>query len=342
MSNTPFKKAFDDVTPDMYMETRILANIKDKSKKHIPFKAVLSGVLALVLAAGCFGGIHYNTTKEEYVDRPFSVMVVNASEDIPITEEIDDEILNVPSIFLKYYVAGKTEDGEDDGRVSTDGNGGFAVTGDDVDTVQYKSKNGSFVYFDTLKMEYDMQNQNFYQNRIPVADEDVDEVNQYIKESMINPATAALKKYMENHNVSEYFDDERNLAYYWVYFGKECDYLGPDNDSQNYAFFLYNTDNYSEDYVQFSDDSESNEIIVKMYSVSTENMSDDYADALKGYVLYNPDNASSALLDNPDMNLSDLPGDEVTIIVTFKDGKKAKKVVDISYNDEGYAQFAFK
>lgn len=339
MSNTPFKKAFDDVTPDIYMETRILANIKDKRKKHFPVKGVLSGIVALALVAGCFGGIHYRTAKDEYVDRPFSIMVVDASEDIPITEELGEDILTFPSMYLEVEKE-ETPEGGTVGLVTGYDDGGFAVTGDDIDSVQYKSENGSFVYYDILKMEYDMQNQNFYQIIIPVDDKDIEEVNQYIDESMMNPEQTALKKYMEHHDVAAYFDDEENLRDYWVYFGKECDYLGPDNDSQNYAFFLYNTDNYSIDYIQNSIDSDSNEITVKMYSVSTEHLSDDWKDALKGYVTYFPN--TMPLTENPDMKFSELPEDEITIIATYKDGKKAKKVVSVSFNDEGYAQFAFK
>lgn len=339
MSNTPFKKAFDDVTPDIYMETRILANIKDKRKKHFPVKGVLSGIVALALVAGCFGGIHYRIAKDEYVDRPFSIMVVDASEDIPITEELGEDILTFPSMYLEVEKE-ETPEGGTVGLVTGYDDSGFAVTGDDIDSVQYKSENGSFVYYDILKMEYDMQNQNFYQIIIPVDDKNIEEVNQYIDESMMNPEQTALKKYMEHHDVAAYFDDEENLRDYWVYFGKECDYLGPDNDSQNYAFFLYNTDNYSIDYIQNSIDSDSNEITVKMYSVSTEHLSDDWKDALKGYVTYFPN--TMPLTENPDMKFSELPEDEITIIATYKDGKKAKKVVSVSFNDEGYAQFAFK
>lgn len=339
MSNTPFKKAFDDITPDLYMQTRILANIKDKRKKHFPIKGVLSGMVALALVAGCFGGIHYATAKDEYVDRPFSIMVVDASEDIPITEELGEDTLIFPSMFIEV-AKNENGDGIPVERVSGYDDGGFAVTGDDIELVQYKCENGGFVYFDMLKMEYDIQNQNFYQIIIPVDAKDAEEVNQYIEESIMNSETTALRKYMENHDVSEYFNDEENLADYWVYFGKECDYLGPDNNSQNYAFFLYNSDNYSIDYVQDAENFDSNEVTVKMYPVSTEHLSEDWKDALKGYVSYFPD--TMPLTENPDMKYSELPEDEITIIATYKDGKKAKRVVTVSFNDEGYAQFAFK
>lgn len=42
------------------------------------------------------------------------------------------------------------------------------------------------------------------------------------------------------------------------------------------------------------------------------------------------------------MKLSELPEDEITIIVTFKDGKKAKKVITVSFDDNGDAVFAYK
>ena len=341
MSDTKFKKAFDDVAPDMYMQTRILANIKEKRKKQVPFKAVLSGALALALVVGCFGGIQYKN-QNTYVDKPFSVMVVDASDDIPITEEIGDDTLIFPSLFIKVN---KDDTLEEDsvGLVSSYDDGGFAVTGDDIDSVVYKSENGSFMYFDMLKMEYDIQNQNFYNVIIPVADEDVEQVKGYINDARMNPEETALKKYMENHDVSKFFNDEANIKNYWVYFGKNCDYLSLDNDSQDYAFFLYNTISYEEDYFQQTGfDDSSDGITVKMYPISTERMDEDYKESLKGFVSYMPDNASDVLSENPDMNMRDLPEDEITIIVTFKDGKKAKKIVNVSFNDDGYAQFAFK
>ncbi len=59
-------------------------------------------------------------------------------------------------------------------------------------------------------------------------------------------------------------------------------------------------------------------------------------------VYYYPHRAADALLENPDMKKSELPGDEITVTVTFKDGKKARKVITVSFDDEGYAQFSLK
>lgn len=342
MSNTEFKKAFDDVSPDMYMQTRILANIKEKRKKRLPLKAALSGVLAVAIVAGCAGGMHYKNLNT-YIDRPFSVMVVNASDDLIISEEIAEDKLIFPSLHIGVE---KEPDGEGGYNYNTysDDETGLGVVGDDIDYVQYQSLNGSLMYQDVLKTWYDMENGGFYQVIIPVADEDVKEINAVINESKWNPEQTALKKYMENHDTSKYFGKYNPDDDYWVYFGKYCDYIGLENDSEDYAFFLYNTENYEEDYIQDTWDEDLSEITVKMYPLSEKGTSALTEEEKKtlGNISYFPDGASNALSENPQMKLSELPEDEITIIVTFKDGKKAKKVITVSFDDNGDAVFAYK
>lgn len=342
MSNTEFKKAFDDVSPDMFMETRILANIKDKRKKSFPLKQVLSGALAIAIVAGCAGGMHYKNNNT-YIDRPFSVMVVNASDDLIISEEIAEDQLIFPSLHIGVE---KETDGEGgySSNVYGEDDTGIGVVGEDIDYVQYQSKNGSLMYQDTLKTWYDMENGDFYQVIIPVADEDVKEINNFLDETTMNPEEYALKKYMENHDTSKYFGKYNPDDDYWVYFGKYCDHIGLKNDSEDYAFFLYNTENYTEDYFQDTWDGELSEITVKMYSLSDKGTSALTEEEKKtlGNVSYFPDGASNALYENPQMKLSELPEDEITIIVTFKDGKKAKKVITVSFDDNGDALFSYK
>ena len=57
---------------------------------------------------------------------------------------------------------------------------------------------------------------------------------------------------------------------------------------------------------------------------------------------YQPQAAVEALLNDPDMDKSTLPGDVITITVTFKDGKKARKVITVSFDSKGAAHFAYK
>lgn len=342
MSNTEFKKAYDDVSPDIYMETRLLANIKDKKKKAFPLKPVLGGVLAIAVAAGCAGGMYYKNLNT-YIDRPFSVMVVNASDDLIIREEIPEDKLIFPSLHIGME---KEPDGEGgyDYSAYCDDDTGLGVYAEDIDYVQYQSKNGELIYQDILKLWYDAENGAFYQVIIPVADEDVKEIKDFIDASTMNPEESALKKYMENHDTSKYFGKYNPEDNYWVYFGRYCDYIGLKNASEDYAFFLYNTENYEENYIQNTLGGTETEITVKMYPLSeksTSNLTENEKKTL-GNVSYYPNGAIDALYENPQMKLSELPEDEITIIVTFKDGKKAKKVVTVSFDDDGYARFAFK
>lgn len=340
MSNTQFKKAFDDVSPDMYMQTRILANIKDKKKKHFPFKALIGGAVALVLAAGIFTAVYYNTPK--YVDRPFSVMVVDASDDMVISKEIEEEAMNLPN---GMRLTNEEEDGE---VVSSEDDSGFYISGDDIDYVQYSSENGSFYYVDFMRMICDLENDDYYSAVIPVSDEDAETVNQWINErrSALNVDRAAFKEYIKTHDVSEYFKEKSDDPEdYFVEFNK-CSEVAGYEDHNGYAFFLVSIDKNESYYdgTGINYDFKS-ELTVKRYDVSEETFKKYYPDedfiALSSPA-YSPDQAIYALLDNPDMDKSELPGDEITIIVTFKDGKKAKKVITVSFDEEGYAQFACK
>ena len=48
------------------------------------------------------------------------------------------------------------------------------------------------------------------------------------------------------------------------------------------------------------------------------------------------------ILADPDTDKSELPVDEVTITVTFQEGKKARKTVNVSFDKDGVAQFVMK
>jgi hypothetical protein len=318
------------------METRILANIKDKKKKRFPIKAIISSALAVAVVVGCVGGAYYKNNNDDnnvtYVDRPFSVMVVNASDDMNITEEISENAVKVPDLYMLY---------NSDDTVEMSSKTGFYVDGDDIDYVQYKCENGELVYLESAKLFYDIENQNYYNVIIPVPDSDLDEVNKLIDSSYINPEEYALKEYAKSHDLSQYFDDkDYDLNDYQVEFDK-CSDIGYPENNDGYAFYLVVSD-WGDSYYQSTDYID--EVTVRNYELSEntlKNFTDD--EIIDMYSAdYIPTDAASVLLDNPDIDMSELPTDEITIIVTFKDGTKAKKIVTVSFDDDGYAQFAFK
>lgn len=338
MSNTKFKKAFDDVSPDMYMETRILANLKEnKKKKHFPLKPVIGTVTALVLAAGIFTAVSYK--QPEYVDRPFSVMAVDASDDIVISKEIEENAISLPN---GMQLTNEERDGE---VVSSENDLGFYVSGDDIDYVQYSSENGSFYYTDFMKMICDMENNDYYSAVVYVSDEDAEMIKSWINErrTALNVDKSAFIEYMKTHDVSQYFNGTADdLEDYFVGF-YPCSQIAGYEDYDGYAFFVLSAEKNA-DYYDGTGIIKG-ELTVKTYDVSEETFKKYYPDEdfiSLSSVVYSPDNAIYALLDNPDMDKSELPGDEIIIIAAFKDGKKAKKVITVSYDSEGYAQFAYK
>jgi len=332
MSNE-FKKAFDSVEPDIYMENRMLEKIKEHKKRKFPLKSVLSGALALAVVLGCFGAAQY---KNSYADRPFSVMVVDASEDVPVTAEISENAMNIPNHFQLIH--------NDDSTIESNSDMGFYVVGDDIDYVQYQSQKGSFYYYDAKKAAFDQQNRNYFTAVIPVADDEAEEIKSYIDNMMLNPETAGIMHYAETHDLSSYFGEEEvDFNQYWVYFDLCANMIGYENEP-GYAFFLIEAEKGGEYYYITSCNEDLTALTVYNYelSESTLKLFDNYYSDEMNNIGYSPDEAVNVLSENPDINMSELPRDELTITVVFKDGKRARKTIAVSFDDEGYAQFQFK
>lgn len=255
------------------MEMRILANIKEKRKKPFTIKAVLSGALALAVAVGCFGGIQYKK-QNMYVDRPFSVMVVDASEDVPITTELGDTDVVIPNLQIVN---------EEDGTLSAESDVGFYVTGDDVDFVQYQSNTGNFYGYDIQKDLYDKQNRNYYTAVIPVPDDEAQEMVKYIYNQKMNPETAGIKYYAQTHDLSEYFSGEDvDFNDYWVYFEKCSDMVGYENEDGYYNVVIHNGNSVMG--VNYSYDREGN-VISEEYNVNGKKIEYNYTYDEDGKIL---------------------------------------------------------
>ena len=335
MSNTEFKKAFDSVAPDPYMESRVLENIKTSNKKHFPLKSVLSGVLAFAVIAACAGGVHYKTT---YTDRPFSVIVVSASDEITNSAVIGDKEISLPELTVEADA-----DSSGDTGVYTNNNAGFAVSGDDIDYIQYKSENGYFFYADELKMIRDKLNGDYYAAVIPVSYADAQNINSLLKSKSVE---TVFDDYVSSHNVSEYFSGISTDMYnYQVEFLKCSDEIGYD-DEDGYAFFLTDLSKTMDYYSGTGIVANGAETLtVDRYDISKEVLEKYYNEdeiLMMTNVGYQPQAAVEALLNDPNMDKSTLPGDEITITVTFKDGKKARKVITVSFDSKGTAHFAYK
>lgn len=262
-------------------------------------------------------------------------MVVDASDNVPITEELGDDVVLFPNLKLGYD--------DNDGTVTSFDDVGFYVNDEDVDYVQYQSKTGSFCGYDHQRELYDKQNREYFTAVIPVADNEVQEILDYINSQMVNPETAGIRHYAETHDLSKYFGKKDvDFRYYWVYFEKYSDMAGYQGED-GYAFFVIDEDKAIKYYYGDVDTGYMlKEITVKNYDLSQETLNIVYPDYLEDVYksfAYSPDEAIDMLYENPDINKSELPGDEITIIVKFKDGKKAKKVISVSFNEDGCAQF---
>lgn len=331
--NTEFKKAFNSVEPDAYMESRIWENIKDKKKRRFPLKAVISFVLAVAVTASCAGGIYYKTS---YTNRPFSVMVAYAEDGEDNYVELESGSVYLP----QFSVNANTN------WVNVNNENGFSVYAENIKSVQYKSENGSFIYADQYRIIKEQINRTYYSAVIPVSDNDADEINIFVKNYT---AQAALEDYMERHDVSAYFSGSvDDVNGYQVDFMKCEDVIGY-NTEPGYAFFLFDLDKVNDYYLvsgELSPDG-ADSVTVNVCDVPQEVIEkSSYSDLIfnlkLGEVGYYPTAVTETLLDDPDADKSKLPSDKITITVTFNDGKKARKTIYISYDSSGAAQFVMK
>lgn len=318
------KDALDDIKPDAYMKTRLMAKIeepKKKSRKNI-LKPIVSCTLALAVLAGVgtYGMTRdktptaTQTSTAKALDHTFNIVAYAQDENGNQSENValgDKDISTLENYKIKAY---KDKDGYP--TVETGSESGFNINADNVAEATFESENGTFCYFDLL-YQNKLINDGKYYVEIPLTDKE----NKLYHE----------KYEMKDEEFYEYLSKSRDLSKYFD---------GKSQDADDYGIYYSDKDDYKNEnqllltpkkYLDKIAKPSKKKLTVKTYQKG---------DKIEG-VNYFADGATTALLKNPDMKYEDLPSDIITITVKFKDGQQATKKIKTSFNSKGELQLQY-
>lgn len=321
------KDAIDDIKPDAYMKTRLMAKIeepKKKSHKNI-LKPVVSCTLALAVLAGVgtYGmtrdtksptSTTAQTSSQKVLSHTFNIVAYAQDENGTVGEKTvlkNDDITTLKDYKIKAY-----NDIDGSPTVESGSESGFNINADSVKKVTFESENGTFVYFDTLLMEKLIDEGKYY-IEIPLSDEE----NKLYHEKY-EQKDREFYEYLKSHkNLSKYFKGKsQNANDYGIYYSDKDDY-------KNINELLLTPQSC---YEQLAKGQE------KKLEVQTYRKGDKIEN-----VNYNADGAIDVLLNNPNAKYEDLPSDIITITVEFNDGAQASKRIKASFNSKGELQFQY-
>lgn len=338
MKHDDIKKTLESVKPDYYMEKRLGEKISDsapkkRGKKKILVAAASCALSLAVLVTGLgFGALPKNSTgNEQTADGQNSggnrfIMSVSAEE---VSVPIEDASVTFP---IGKLSVGYDEYNQPEVHYSAENM--LSVSGKNIAYVTYRSEFGTFNVTDFDKRHYLVENNLYYDVIVPYAEEyegiNNDKRLNIMMEHIENGDYDAYLKNTEMKAKDEYagvdYIDFGEVTEY----GIELNFTIDVDNSDDYpvvAMGLVSTDSY--DKVQLGGLSPSEEI--KEYTF--ENYFNKESEI--GSISWNCFEYADMLLENPEMPLSQLPHDTVTVEVKFNDGTTQTQKYDFSFNDSG-------
>lgn len=315
------KEAIDDIKPDAYMKTRLMAKIeepKKKSRKNI-LKPIVSCTLALAVLAGVgtYGMTRdkepttTQTSTAKALNHNFNIIAYAQDENGNQSENIaldDNDISTLENYKIKAY---RDKDGYP--TVETSSESGFNINADNVAEAIFESENGTFCYFDSLLVQK-LVDEGKYYIVIPLTDDE----NKLYHEKYESKEREFYEYLSKSKDLSKYFDGQsQDGKHYAIYY----------DDFENKNTLRLTPTIYQSKLTK----SDYKKLTVKTYR---------NGDVIQN-VQYYPDVATNELIKNSDMNYEDLPNDIITITVKFKDGQQATKKIKTSFNSKGELQLQY-
>ena len=325
-----YNELFDTIVPDEKLKNKVLDKVDSKQK--IPFspKKFIAVAVALVLViAGGFGIYRTSlvdadndegTTQQPKLSFPIIAYAKENESDVDVISEDDVTLTNI-KITL--------DEGKDGYIVSAESSDeGLSVrSNEDIEAVIFECENGLFTYVDAPLRNYLVSQNKYYSAVIPITENEFNEYNTVLDESRCKE-TADLKekfvkKLLSRKDCSQYiYDDNFDVSKiseneYSVY---ASDMAGADEKYYDYCMLITNRNNT----VSTLQDN-TNTVTAKTYQPGDE----------IGNVHYYPEYATEYLLNNPDVDFSELPTDNIKITVKFKNGQSAVKEIITQFNSDG-------
>ncbi len=318
------KEAIDDIKPDAYMKTRLMAKIeepKKKSRKNI-LKPIVSCTLALAVLAGV--GTYGMTREKEPTTTQTSTAkalnhnfnIIAYAQDNGKVEEratLSNDVLSFPSYKLKM------EKVNGDVQVSYDNMVGFNIDKNaNIKKVTFESEKGYFEFTNQDLYFSQMKKGNYYVD-IELTKDEQDKYLSTLEESHENEVKAIYNEIAKSRDLSKYFGDKsQNTDLYSFSYGtrKDKPVITLTNKKLHDEIFKYD----------------------KKITVSVDDLQKELNE---NSLWYDNQNAIDTLLKNPDMPFEKLEGDTITVTAEFKDGQQATKKIKTSFNSKGELQLQY-
>ena len=318
------KEAIDDIKPDAYMKTRLMAKIeepKKKSRKNI-LKPIVSCTLALAVLAGV-GTYGMTREKEPTTTQTSTAKALNhnfniiayAQDNGKVKEKatLSNDVLSFPSYKLKV------ENVNGDVQISYSNTMGFKIDKNaNIEKVTFESEKGYFEFTDYDLWFSQIKNGNYYVD-IELTKDEQDKYLSTLEESHENEVKAIYNEIAKSRDLSKYFGtNSQNTELYSFAYGTRKD---------KPVITLTNKKLHDE--------------IFKRDRKITVNADDLQKELNENALWYDSENATDTLLKNPDMPFEKLEGDTIIVTAKFKDGQQATKKIKTSFNSKGELQLQY-
>lgn len=318
------KEAIDDIKPDAYMKTRIMAKIeepKKKSRKNI-LKPIVSCTLALAVLAGV--GTYSMTREKEPTTTQTSTakalnhnfnIVAYAQEDDKVKEKakLSNDIISLPSYKLKM------EKVNGDVQVSYDNSVGFNIDKNaNIKKVTFESEKGCFQFTNQDLYFSQMKKGNYYVD-IELTKDEQDKYVSTLEDANEDEVKAIYNEIAKSRDLSKYFG----------------------TNSQNTDLYSFSSGTSKDKTVITLTNKKLHDEIFKYDKKITVSVDDLQKELNENSLWYDNQNAIDTLLRNPDMPFEKLEGDTITVTAEFKDGQQATKKIKTSFNSKGELQLQY-
>lgn len=313
------KKSIEEIKPDPYMETRLSAKVSDYKKPKVSPLIKRISAAALALAIVCTGiGANY-AVKNNRSDLDFTIVAY--AQDGKSKHTLSDDEVVLTDLQL-IYERDKAKE-----NISIENKVDFGIDAENVAEATFESDNYGFDIFDDNMRDNQFERDDYYIIKIPLNDEEIIKFSKIEIFEEDRTEKKFLKEMMKNRDLSAYFgDNSMNVDDYRIYrvrdttsdkikeFGLEnIGYITP-------YFYLVKKDVYED-------------ITRGGKSVTVKNYNDE--DRIHG-IMFDTWTAVWLIKDNPDMKLSDLPKDKITVTVKFTSGETVTKHILAEFDDDGY------
>lgn len=313
------KKSIEEIKPDPYMETRLSAKVSDYKKPKVSPLIKRISAAALALAIVCTGiGANY-AVKNNRSDLDFTIVAY--AQDGKSKHTLSDDEVVLTDLQL-IYERDKAKE-----NISIENKVDFGIDAENVAEATFESENYGFDIFDDNMRDNQFERDDYYIIKIPLNDEEIIKFSKIEIFEEDRTEKKFLKEMMKNRDLSAYFgDNSMNVDDYRIYRVR-------DTTSDKIKEFGLEDFGYISSYFYLVKKDVYEDITRNGKSVTAKNYNDE--DRIHG-IMFDTWTASRCIYENPDMKLSDLPKDKITVTVKFTSGETVTKHILAEFDDNGY------